>query len=225
MAAISGTTAAVITAVTAVASLAGTVVSGIAQQQAAQQQAEQQEAAARYQQQVADRNRQIAQQNQELAEEQARAARKEGWDAAVKRRQEVASIIGAQRARQGASGTAIDAGSNLDLNMSTAEQGEIDALALQQQGLDKARNLEMQAWGYGNEAQNQQSASQNYAWQASNVQGPSGLATAGTILGAVGQAGSMFGSNLWGGTSSAAPSTGKHWDRALQQWVGSPVRH
>ena len=79
MAAISGTTAAVISAVSIAASLAGTAMSAIAQNQAAQRQAEQQEAANRYQQKIAERNR-------DLAEEQARAARKEGYDAAVKKR-------------------------------------------------------------------------------------------------------------------------------------------
>ena len=184
--AIGTTTAAVITAVSMAASLAGTVMTSMAQQQAQQRQAEQQEAANRYQQQIAERNR-------DLAAEQARAARKEGYDAAVKKRQEVASIIGAQRARQGASGVATDIGSALDLNMDTAERGEIDALALQQQGLDKARNLEIQAW-------NSNANAQAYGWAADNVSsGNNGLATAGTILGGIGKAGSMFGSNMWGG--------------------------
>ncbi len=196
MAAISGTTAAVISAVSIAASLAGTAMSAMAQQQAAQRQAEQQEAANRYQQKIAERNR-------DLAEEQARAARKEGYDAAVKKRQEVAGIIGAQRARQGASGIGVDTGSALDLNMDTAERGEIDALALQQQGLDKARNLEIQAW-------NSNANAQGYAWAADNVSsGNNGLATAGTILGGIGKAGSMFGSNLWGG-GGAAGTTARH---------------
>ncbi|MBQ9405251.1 MAG: hypothetical protein IJU37_00760 [Desulfovibrio sp.] len=192
MAAISGTTAAVISAVSIAASLAGTAMSAIAQNQAAQRQAEQQEAANRYQQKISERNR-------DLAEEQARAARKEGYENAVRKRQEVAGIIGAQRARQGASGVGVDVGSALDLNLDTAERGEIDALALQQQGLDKARNLEIQAWHSNANAQ-------AYGWAADNVSsGNNGLATAGTILGGIGQAGSMFGSNLWGG-SPASPS-------------------
>lgn len=186
MAAVSGTTAAVISAVSIAASLAGTAVSAIAQHQAQQRQASQQEAANRYQQKVAERNR-------DLAEEQARAARKEGWDAAVRKRQEVAHIIGAQRARAGGSGIAVDTGSALDLNMDTVERGEIDALALQQQGLDKAHNLEIQAM-------NSNASAQSYGWAADNVSsGNNGLATAGTILGGIGQAGSMFGTNMWGG--------------------------
>ncbi|MCR5563994.1 MAG: hypothetical protein K6F46_11655 [Desulfovibrio sp.] len=193
--AISATTAAVITAVSVAASVAGTVMSSMAQQQAAQRQAEQQEAANRYQQKIAERNR-------DLAEEQARAARKEGYDAATRKRQEVASIIGAQRARQGASGIATNTGSALDLNMDTAERGEIDALALQQQGLDKARNLEIQAWNSNQNAQ-------GYAWAADNVSGGNnGLGMAGTILGGIGQAGSMFGSNMWGGGGGSSTVVG-----------------
>jgi|GEM_PF-486159 len=207
MAAISGTTAAVISAVSIAASLAGTAMSAIAQQQAAQRQAEQQEAANRYQQKIAERNR-------DLAEEQARAARKEGYDAAVKKRQEVAGIIGAQRARQGASGIGVDTGSALDLNMDTAERGEIDALALQQQGLDKARNLEIQAW-------NSNANAQGYAWAADNVSsGNNGLATAGTILGGIGKAGSMFGSNLWGGGTT----TGANHPTTLKELNASALR-
>jgi len=204
MAAISGTTAAVITAVSMAASLAGTVMSSMAQQQAqqrqqqlAKQQAAQQEAVNRYQQQIAERNR-------DLAAEQARAARKEGYDAATRKRQQVSAIIGAQRARQGASGIGVDTGSALDLNLDTAEKGEIDALALQQQGLDKARNLEIQAW-------NSNAKAQSYGWAADNTiypdSGDNSLATAGTILGGIGQAGSMFGSYKWGGGSSSVVRT------------------
>jgi len=203
-------TMATISVISTLASVAGTAMAASAQQQAQQRQAEQQEAANRYQQKIAERNR-------DLAEEQARAARKEGYDAAVKKRQEVAGIIGAQRARQGASGISVDTGSALDLNMDTAERGEIDALALQQQGLDKARNLEIQAW-------NSNANAQAYGWAADNVSsGNNGLATAGTILGGIGQAGSMFGTGKWGGGSTS--TGGKNWDRALGQWTTSAPRH
>lgn len=131
-----------------IGSLAATGVSMAGQAQ----QAQAQQAQAEYQSKVAARN-------QELAQEQAKAARKEGYDASVRKRQEVAGIIGSQRAVAGASGATVDNGGFLDLNLDTAEKGEMDALALYQQGLDKARNLEIQGWNAGQQ-------SQAYAWQA-----------------------------------------------------------
>lgn len=171
-----------------ITSLAGTGMSMMAQQQ----QAQAQQAQANYQAKV-------AQKNQELAQEQARAARKEGYDASVRKRQEVASIIGSQRAVAGASGATVDTGSFLDLNMDTAEKGEMDALALYQQGLDKARNLEIQGWNSGQQAQ-------AYAWQADRVDPTAGMV--GTALGGIAQAGTNFGSGLWGGKSGSTKSFG-----------------
>ncbi len=164
-------------ATAAVLSIAGTAMSVSSQAQ----QAQAQQAQAEYQSKVAAKN-------QELAQEQARAARKEGYDASVRKRQEVASIIGSQRAVAGASGATVDNGSFLDLNLDTAEKGEMDALALYQQGLDKARNLEIQGWNAGQQ-------SQAYAWQADRVDPTAGMA--GTALGGLAQAGTNFGSALW----------------------------
>ena len=171
-----------------IGSLAGSGMSMVAQQQ----QAQAQQAQAEYQSKVAARN-------QELAQEQAKAARKEGYDASVRKRQEVAGIIGSQRAVAGASGATVDNGSFLDLNLDTAEKGEMDALALYQQGLDKARNLEIQGWNSGQQAQ-------AYAWQADRVDPTAGMI--GTALGGIAQAGTNFGSGLWGGKSGGTKSFG-----------------
>lgn len=171
-----------------ITSLAGTGMTVMGQQK----QAQAQQAQASYQAKVAEKN-------QELATEQARAARKEGYDASVRKRQEVASIIGSQRAVAGASGATVDSGSFLDLNMDTAEKGEMDALALYQQGLDKARNLEIQGWNSGQQAQ-------AYAWQADRVDPTAGMI--GTALGGIAQAGTNFGSGLWGGKSGGTKSFG-----------------
>lgn len=62
-------------------------------------------------------------QNQELAERQAGAERREGYEAMITKRQETARLIGRQRAAAGASGAAVDVGSNLDLQADTAAQG------------------------------------------------------------------------------------------------------
>lgn len=187
MAAISGTTAAIIAGVTAAASLAGTGMS----MQAQQKQAQQQKASAEYQ-------AKIAEQNQELAQEQAASVKRQGYDDAQRQRLKAAGIIGTQRAIAGASGVTVDTGSNLDLTMETAEKGELDALAIQQQSLDKAHNLQIQGWNSGQQAQ-------AYAWQADSIDPTAGMV--GTALGGLAKAGSNFGSALWGGGKKSSPLT------------------
>lgn len=120
----------------------------------------------------------VAQKNQELAEEQARQQRIAGYEEATRTRRETAILIGRQRAAQGASGSVVDAGGNLDLNLDTVERGEFDALAAYQKGLNASYNSQIQAWNYG-----QQSA--GYQMQADNADKGSGWATVGAIAGGV----------------------------------------
>lgn len=176
----------VIATITAAAAIASTAVSMAAQQRQAQQQKD----AAEYQ-------AKIAEQNQQLEQEQAAANRREGYDKAGRKRLEVANIIGKQRAQAAGSGAAVDQGSFLDLNLDTAEKGEMDALALQQQGLDAARGNAIQAWNAGQKA----SAAH---WEADRVD-PT-LAMTGTALGGIARVGSTFGSGLWGKGSATAPA-------------------
>lgn len=81
----------------------------------------------------------------------------------------------------------------------------MDALALYQQGLDKARNLEIQGWNSGQQAQ-------AYAWQADRVDPTAGMI--GTALGGIAQAGTNFGSGLWGGKTSSSGALKTLKDRA-----------
>lgn len=177
----------------AIVALAGTAMSVSAQAK----QAAQQKTALENQQKVANYQAEVAQQNADLAQEQASAARKAGYDAATQKRQEVAAIIGRQRAVAGASGTTVDTGSNLDLNLDTAEKGEIDALGLQQQGLDQAHNLEVQAWNYENNSTALSTQAQSYGWQASNVDPTMSMAS--TALSGLSSVGKNFGTSLWEG--------------------------
>lgn len=83
---------------------------------------------------AADAQSKIAANNAVLAENEARYA--EGAadkNAQVKRRQ-TAQLIGTQRAAMGASGAVVDEGSFMDITLDTAEQGELDALALLEEG-------------------------------------------------------------------------------------------
>lgn len=139
------TTSAIISAAVA---LAGTAV-GTA---TAVQQAENQRQQADYQSKLASRNAQQAEVSAQEADEAARQERREGYEAAQVKRQEAARIIGAQRAQTGASGAQTDAGSALDKNLDTAEKGELDALATEQQGQSRAHSQDMRAWSLRNQA-------------------------------------------------------------------------
>ena len=135
---ISAAQATAITLATTALSTAMGVYSSIAQ-------AKQQSAQAKYQSAV-------ARQNQQLAEEQASAERREGYEDMIEHRRKVAGLISKQRAAAGASGAVVDFGSNLDVQEDTAAEGEMDALKIYQQGLNKAYGSEIQANNYGSQA-------------------------------------------------------------------------
>ncbi len=143
------------------------------------QQSKAQQAQAEYQSEVAKRN-------QELAEQQASAQRKSAYDNMIARRQETARLIGKQRAAMGASGAAVDVGSNLDLQEDTAYQGEIDAINEHQKGMDAAYNAEIQAWNYGTQAE-------AYESQADSAGSNAWMGAAGSALGGIAK-----GADVWG---------------------------
>lgn len=153
-------------------------------------------AQARAQSQQAQANADIANKNAKLAEEEARQSRREGYENKLKKRQEVAGIIGAQRAAQGASGALVDAGSFMDTTLDTIDKGESDALKMEQQGYDAAYQKELEAYNYRNQAGQLQQQAADYRASANDKWG-TGL----TILGSVAQAGSN-----WYGKDSIANS-------------------
>ncbi len=150
------TTMAIIGAVTAIASTAATVYASYEQQEAQRRASEQQEKAARaqaqYQQDMAEYNASIAETNAQRVEEEGRALKKDAYDESVRKRQEAQQIIGQQRALQSASGAVVDAGSSLDLNLDTAEKGEIDAFNIREQGAWQDYNKRVDAWNYRQQA-------------------------------------------------------------------------
>ena len=134
---------------TAAVALAGTAAGAygaIRQSETARQQQE-------YQAKLAQRQAGIAEENARQDEAQARQARQDSYEAAVRKRQEAAGLIGRQRAAAGASGAQVDAGSQLDLTLDTAEKGALDAFSLREQGLRTAHNAELSAWSQRNSAQ------------------------------------------------------------------------
>lgn len=115
--------------------LFGTIQQGQAAQAAAKQQAD----AAMWQGMLDNENAQFqakaAEMNAQMLEEDGKEAKREGYDKAQKKRFEAASIVGQQRLAAGASGAQVDQGSFLDKQLDTVEKGELDALAINEQGL------------------------------------------------------------------------------------------
>ena len=91
-------------------------------------------------------------QNAEYARQEARYARYQGARNAEEARKETGTLIGAQRAKMGASGAVVDVGSFLDVTMSTAEEGEMDAMARLQEGDVEAWKQEARAGEYERQA-------------------------------------------------------------------------
>lgn len=143
--AIATSTAAMISAAVALAGAAAGTVSAV-------QQAENRNRQTEYQSKLAARNAQQAEQSAQAADEAARQEKRSGYEASQAKRQEAARIISSQRAQTGASGAQVDAGSTLDLNLDTAEKGELDALSAQRQGQDNAYSQQLKAWNLRNQA-------------------------------------------------------------------------
>lgn len=142
------------------------------------QSAKQQKEQGRYQSEV-------ARQNAELAEENASAQRRQGYEAMVDQRRKAAHLIGQQRAVAGASGVAVDVGSNLDIQADTAAQGEMDALKMYQQGLDKAYSYDIQGANYA-------SQSKAYAYSANQARSTGLMNAASSAISGIADMGSTW---------------------------------
>lgn len=130
---------------------------------------------------AADAQSKIAANNAQIAENEARYA--EGVadkNAQVKRRQ-TAQLIGTQRAAMGASGAVVDEGSFMDITLDTAQQGELDAMALLDEG-DRA------AWRARSNADNFSAQSSIYA----NSKASPLASVTGSLLQGAGQIGSNW---------------------------------
>lgn len=121
----------VLSAVSAIAGAAGTVISGIAAKNAAD-----------YQNKVAQMNAQIARENADRAIERSQIEQQEN-DMLVR------SQLGTQEALQGASGLSIAGGSQMLTRKAAAELGRRDSLNIRQGG-------ELEAYSYKTQAVNQE---------------------------------------------------------------------
>lgn len=163
--------------------LLGTGVSAYGQYQAAQ--------AANKQ---ADYQSKVAANNAASAEMEARYAEDQGQRNAETQRRKTAIMIGSQRARMGASGAVVDSGSFLDLTLDTAMQGELDAMALLNEG-------KMEAWRNRVQGTNYKAQSGLYGMSKTNPY----LAAGGTLLQGAGAAGMGY-YNMMGGAKSSMNS-------------------
>ena len=91
---------------------------------------------------------QVAANNAATAEMEAKYAEQQGERNAEAQRRKTAIMVGAQRARMGASGAVADTGSFLDIELDTAKMGELDALALRDEGQLAAWRSRVQGTNY-----------------------------------------------------------------------------
>lgn len=119
----------------------------------------------------AEYNAKVMQRNSEIAKMQGAEATKQGELDAREHRLKVAGIIGSQKSAYGASGVLIDQGSPLDVAMSSAAEGELDAMTIK-------RNAQRAAYGYQTQALNYEAESSLSRMSKRSV----GLATGTSLL-------------------------------------------
>lgn len=192
-------------AVSLISTAAATTVS-IEGQQA---QAQAQKASANYNAEVAAQNAELANKNASLAGA-AGAAQVEQEE--LKNRSKIGGII----AQQGASGVDVNSGSSLDVQSSSRDLGELNALTVRSNAVKQAYSYQTQAAGYGAE-----SGLQSY--QASTAGTAGDIASTGTAIGGVGTAATNYakfqsisgnGSNI----STDGNPAGSYTDSSGIQW-------
>ncbi len=110
------------------------------------EQSNNQKAQLQHQADLAEYNAKLTEDKAQITEDEGRRAKREADEAATRKRQEAALMVGSQRSKQGASGAQVDIGSNLDLNLDTTERGELNALQQEEQGKWQDHNKKLEAW-------------------------------------------------------------------------------
>lgn len=121
---------------------------------------------------------QVAANNAATAEMEAKYAEQQGERNAEAQRRKTAIMVGAQRARMGASGVVADTGSFLDIELDTVRMGELDALALRDEG-------QLAAWRSRVQGSNYRAQSQLYSMSKTDPL----LSAGGTLLSSAGTIG------------------------------------
>jgi len=160
-------------AVSAIAGVAGSVISA----NAAKQQGKAQQAMYNYQAQVAEENAKIASNNAALE-------RQQGIEEARLQRIKAAQAVGSQQTAMAANGVDVTQGTALDVIEDTAAMGELDALQTRFNYERKALAYETEAGNYHNQANLDIIAGQN-AYKAGNMNalatGLNGIAKTGEV--------------------------------------------
>ncbi|MCL1939922.1 MAG: hypothetical protein FWG04_04610 [Desulfovibrionaceae bacterium] len=107
---------------------------------------------ARAQNKALEYNAQAMQQNAENARYEASYARAQAMRNANRKQLETGVLIGAQRAKMGASGVVVDSGSFMDLLQNTAAEGATEAMSMIHEGDVAAWRHEVRSGQYGGEA-------------------------------------------------------------------------
>lgn len=180
-----GISAATIAEIGSIASVAGTglsVIGAIKGAQGAKAEGKANANASRYAAQVAENNATISKQNASLAAQQ-------GTAAVEKEQLENRAKIGAITANQGASGVNLNSGSSVDVRSSAAETGELSAINIRAAA---AR----QAYGFQQEASNQESQAGLDKAEASNAITAGNTKATTTLLGGLGDAATNYSNYL-----------------------------
>jgi len=124
---------------------------------------------------------QVAKNNEKYSKWMAADAESRGSKEEDKQRERTGLIIGAQRASLGASGTDVNEGSALDLQVDAATLGEMDAITIR-------NNANREAWGHRVQASN----FANEAKVAKSSQSSPWLAVGSSLLGSASQVGGTY---------------------------------
>ena len=124
---------------------------------------------------------QVSANNAQTAENEAAYARETAERNAQAQKRKTLSVIGTQRAAEGASGAVVDSGSFMDVTLDTAERGTLDALALLEEG-------DLAAWRAENQAATYQAQSGLYSASKKSALMPVG----GSLLSGAGEIGKNY---------------------------------
>ena len=166
----------------------------------------QQQAAA---QQQAQYMAQVAKNNQIIANQTATYARQAAAAQEARQNEKTAAVIGATRAAQASNGLDVNSGSNLDVQSSAQELGQLDAASIRSQGERQARAYEDQGRGFADQAA-----------LYGMTPGPSYLSMFGNILGTAGSVSSKWASYQQNGVGGSqwTNSASAGWPGASNVW-------
>lgn len=134
---------------------------------------------------AAEFNAETNRQNAEIAKENANIAGQSGAQQAANESMKTRATVGNIKANQAASGVDVLSGSALDVQVSQAELGELDALTLRS-------NATREAFGYRNAATNYKNEESLNRAEADNDSTAGSINAAGTLLGTLGSASSKY---------------------------------